>query len=430
MRTMILMIAFLFLACQSNTIDPQDENKREYTFSELIPLGGNSYTTSGLGNLSIIPEGVISWTGTDKELTVYFYANKEVECKFTFPILAHLDPIKYRASFNHQFFDIEVAPSEREINIGVHTLKKGYNSISLQGLETAAVFSELLNLKIYSNELLDLNFVRDNLQNRFYWGRRGPSVHLSYQFPENTDIKWMYSQVEVPEDFDQLGTYAMANGFGEGYFGMQVNSETERRVLFSVWSPYDTQNPNDIPEDQRIKLLKAGEDVYVGEFGNEGSGGQSYLVYPWKAGVSYQFLNSVEPDGNGNTIYTAYFKDPEVDEWKLIASFLRPQTNTWYTHPYSFLENFNPEKGYETRKAYYHQLWARDTQGNWHDLNKAVFTTDDIGRRAYRLDYKGGVETGRYYLQHCGFFNDHSIVDSSIGQDQGEAPIIDFESLP
>jgi len=95
------MIAFLCLACQSNTIDPQDEIKREYIYSELIPLGGNSFTTSGLGNLSIIPEGVISWTGTDKELTVYFYANKEVECKFTFPILAHLDPIKYRASFNH-----------------------------------------------------------------------------------------------------------------------------------------------------------------------------------------------------------------------------------------------------------------------------------------------------------------------------------------
>ncbi len=430
MRTLLLVIAFLCFSCNSNTLDPQENQIREYTYSDLIPLGGNSYTTSGLGNLSIIPEGVISWTGTDKELTVYFYAKKEVECKFTFPILAHLDPIKYRASFNRQFFDVEVAPSEREINIGVHTLKKGYNSISLQGLETAAVFSELLNLKIYSNEPLDLNFVRDNIQNRFYWGRRGPSVHLSYQFPENTDIKWMYSQVEVPEDFDQLGTYAMANGFGEGYFGMQVNSDTERRILFSVWSPYNTQNPNDIPEDQRIKLLKAGEGVYVGEFGNEGSGGQSYLVYPWKAGVSYQFLNSVEPDGNGNTLYTAYFKDPEVDQWQLIASFLRPQTNTWYTHPYSFLENFNPEKGYKMRKAYFHQLWARDTQGNWHDLNKAIFTTDDIGRRAYRLDYKGGVESGRYYLQHCGFFSDYSTVDSSIGQDQGEAPIIDFELLP
>ena len=240
----------------------------------------------------------------------------------------------------------------------------------------------------------------------------------------------MYCEVEVPEDFDQLGTYAMANGFGEGYFGMQVNSDTERRILFSVWSPYNTQNPNDIPEEQRIKLLKSGEGVHVGEFGNEGSGGQSYWVYPWKAGVNYSFLNSIEPDGNGNTIYSAYFKDPEVNQWKLIASFLRPQTNTWYTHPYSFLENFNPEEGHNTRKAYYNRVWARDTGGQWHNLNKAIFTTDDIGRREYRLDYKGGVEFSRYYLMHCGFFNDHSIVDSSIGQDQGQPPSIDFELLP
>ena len=30
----------------------------------------------------------------------------------------------------------------------------------------------------------------------------------------------------------------MANGFGEGYFGIQVNGPNERRVLFSVWSPF------------------------------------------------------------------------------------------------------------------------------------------------------------------------------------------------
>lgn len=430
MRILSLVIGFLLVACQSNNVDPVGDKEREYAYSEIVPLGGNAFTTSGLENLTIIPEGVISWIGTDRELTVYFYANKEVETKLTFPILAHLEPIKYRASFNNRFFDVDVPPTDREINLGVHTLKVGYNAVSLQGLETAAVFSELLYLKIYSNELLNLNFVKDNVDNRYYWGRRGPSVHLSYEFPEDKNVKWMYSQVEVPEDFDQLGTYAMANGFGEGYFGMQVNSETERRILFSVWSPYNTQNPNDIPEDQRIQHLRSGEGVHVGEFGNEGSGGQSYWVYPWKAGVSYQFLNSVEPDGNGNTIYTAYFKDPEVGEWKLIASFLRPQTNTWYTHPYSFLENFNPEKGYETRKAYYHHLWARDTEGNWHNLKKAKFTTDDIGRREYRLDYQGGVESGRYYLQHCGFFDEHSIVDSSMGQDQGTPPEIDFDLLP
>ena len=91
----------------------------------------------------------------------------------------------------------------------------------------------------------------------------------------------------------------MANGFSEGYFGMQVNSSTERRILFSVWSPFNTDNPKDIPAEQRIRMLAKGPDVHVGEFGNEGSGGQSYLVYPWKAGTVCRFLTRVQPDKDG-----------------------------------------------------------------------------------------------------------------------------------
>ena len=75
----------------------------------------------------------------------------------------------------------------------------------------------------------------------------------------------------------------MANGFGEGYFGMQVNSENERRILFSVWSPFKTDNPKEIPDDHKITLNKVGQQVKTGEFGNEGSGGQSYMKYNWSA---------------------------------------------------------------------------------------------------------------------------------------------------
>ena len=101
----------------------------------------------------------------------------------------------------------------------------------------------------------------------------------------------------------------MANGFREGYFGIQVNGPDERRVLFSIWSPFRTDNPRDIPEDQQIVALGRGPDVRIGEFGNEGSGGQSILVYPWKVGNTYRFLTEVEPDGQVNTIYTSWFGD-------------------------------------------------------------------------------------------------------------------------
>ena len=89
----------------------------------------------------------------------------------------------------------------------------------------------------------------------------------------------------------------MANGFKEGYFGIQVNSDKERRILFSIWSPFTTDDPKSIPDSLKIVLLNKGKNVYTGEFGNEGSGGQSYLRFNWKADVTYKFLTQIKPNG-------------------------------------------------------------------------------------------------------------------------------------
>lgn len=201
-------------------------------------------------------------------------------------------------------------------------------------------------------------------------------------------------------------------------------------MLFSVWSPFHTDNPKEIPEDQRIKLLKKGKDVYTGEFGNEGSGGQSFLRFPWITGNTYRFLNSVTPDGKGNTIYTAYFYAPEVGQWQLIASFLRPQTDTWYQRPHSFLENFLDNNGYKGRKAFYTNQWIRSTQGVWVELDKARFSADDIGRRGYRLDFAGGKEEGQFFLKNGGFFNQPTQLGLEFSREkQNKKPDIDFDAL-
>jgi hypothetical protein len=223
----------------------------------------------------------------------------------------------------------------------------------------------------------------------------------------------------------------MTNGFGEGYFGIQVNSEVERRILFSVWSPFKTDNPGEIPDEEKVILLKKGDGVYTGEFGNEGSGGQSYLKYAWKAGQTYSFLNSVTPDGKGNTVYTAYFLDHELGEWMLIASFLRPKTDTWYKRPHSFLENFVPETGNQERTANYGNQWAADAQGNWLELTEAKFTGDDIAKRGYRKDFEGGEKAGQFYLRNDGFFNS-SVELNSLHQRKakGVSPTVSFDKLP
>lgn len=270
------------------------------------------------------------------------------------------------------------------------------------------MFANVSELQIEGSAVDDhVAFVKNNEGNYFYWGRRGPSVHINYDVADvGDDIEYFYNEVTVPVGNDVIGSYFMATGFGEGYFGMQVNSASERRVLFSVWSPFKTDNPKEIPNDQKIILLNKGSEVHTGEFGNEGSGGQSYLRYNWKAGETYKFLIRVKPADNQFTTYTAYFYDVANKQWMLVASFNRPATQTYLKRLHSFLENFSPNTGYISRKAYYHNQWVKTKAGVWKPLHKMFLTADATAVKKYRMDYDGGVEDGKFFMRNCGFFND------------------------
>ena len=220
---------------------------------------------------------------------------------------------------------------------------------------------------------------------------------MNYDAPDDRNFEWFYNEMTIPMNQDKIGSYFMANGFNEGYFGIQVNSETERKVLFSVWSPFVTDDPSSIPEESKIQLIKKGDNVVIGEFGNEGSGGQSYMVYDWSPNIAYKFLNSAIPDGLGNTVYTAYFMDPNVGEWMLLASFLRPQTDTYYSGQYSFLENFLPEQGYLDRSVQFDNQWMFDTNGEAVELTTVTLTGDNIANISYRLDFSGGLQNGAFF---------------------------------
>jgi hypothetical protein len=257
-------------------------------------------------------------------------------------------------------------------------------------------------------------------------------VHLRYTVPANRPLQYAYSEITVPVGEDPIGSYFMANGFSEGYFGIQVNAPEERRVLFSVWSPFQTDNPKEIPEDQRIVSLAKGPQVRVGEFGNEGSGGQSYLVYPWEAGTTYRFLTEVRPDGEGNTIYTSWFGNKAENEWRLIASFRRPQTDTHLRGFHSFLENFSPTFGYRERRGFYGNVWVRDTEGKWHVCRQARFSVDATGRGDHRLDFAGGAVDATFFLRNGGFFDEMVPAGATFHRDVRDdgPPQIAFDALP
>lgn len=430
----LLICFFVFIgtsACMAT--DPKDPAPSvQFPHSLDVPLGGNVYQTKGTQKEEIKEEGLVTWQNSESEFSVFFKSSLAAEVVLELDLLLQAAPSRIVVELNGKLHEVSLKSGDAGlVSVGKVSLSVGYNEVKLRGIQkSAGDFAKIKALRVRFEGELGLDFVKDNSDSRFYWGRRGPSVHLSYTAPVDKNFKWFYNEMTIPTGEDPIGSYFMANGFAEGYFGIQVNSSTERRILFSVWSPFATDNPNAIPEDQKIKLLKKGEGVYTGEFGNEGSGGQSYLKYSWKSGTTYRFLNSVEPDGKGNTIYTAYFFAPEVGEWMLIASFLRPKTDTWYKRPHSFLENFIPESGRIARRVIYDNQWLADAQGNWVELTEAKFTGDDIARRGYRKDFAGGSDAGKFYLKNGGFFNQSTDLQSMHQRTAiGKKPIIDFEKL-
>lgn len=402
-----------------------------------LELGGNAFVTHAK-TAKITEDGIEDWTDPKEVINFYVRVGKPGTLDFSINETTQISGrsvVEFSIGNEAKKVIFDEAKKSDGV-IGSWEIKDtGYVKVTLKGIsKTKANFPSIKQLHMSGSAInKNTSYVKNNEGNYFYWGRRGPSVHLNYKTPDHIDAEWFYNEITVPKSNDVIGSYFMANGFGEGYFGMQVNSSTERRVLFSVWSPFNTDNPKEIPESHKIILLKKGRDVHTGEFGNEGSGGQSYLKYNWKAGNTYRFLLHASPSTGNYTTYTAYFFAPEQGEWRLIASFKRPQTQTYLKRLHSFLENFIPETGDKTRMALYTNQWIYSTKGEWHPLNAATFTIDNTGKMNYRKDYAGGLAGNGYFLKNCGFFNDYTVQKSyftQISVNQNSVGDIDFSKLP
>lgn len=433
-QQLVMLVAVLFPAlsalAQSETV---------------VSLSGNAYVTaakSGQGVIAALESAghnhsayiderqctMRNWKDTETVVSFYFRTMKSGRMKVALQAKGHS---RIEVSLLGKKKQVKLNSDElSRINLGTFKVTQpGYVKVDVRGLSIASGndFGNVAALIVDGNVgpvvCVDKDFST-------HFGRRGPSVHMGYALPKE-DIQWFYNEVVVPEEGDIPSSYYMACGFGEGYFGMQNNTPYQRRVLFSVWSPFVTDNPAEIPDSLKVVLIKKGENTKIGEFGNEGSGGQSYMHYDWKAGERCRFLMGVRPDGKGNTIYTAYFYDNAKGKWSLVASFRRPKISTWYTNAHSFLENFNPVMGFLNRKAYYCNQWVCTADGKWLPVTKGRFTCDATGRENKRLDYTGGVDAKGFFLSMGGFFDEYLPSNTWFERtgNTSEAPDVDFSTL-
>lgn len=286
--------------------------------------------------------------------------------------------------------------NEVRMSFGSFEIKEsGYQRFALESLnENGRPFGDLDAL------LLDgpvTNGAHFNLQPR----RNAASVHLFYPVPRGTNVAAFYCELTGLEE--PVGTYYMACGWHRGYFGMQVNSPTERRIIFSVWDSGDeAESRGKVAGENRVTLVAKGAGVYSGDFGNEGTGGHSHLKYPWRTGEKQRFIVTAQPTNNTFTIFSGYWFHPEQKQWTLISSWRAPKEGAWLRGLYSFSENFIGNNGHLLRKALYGNQWIRTDHGEWIELTTASFSHDGTGKTD-RLDRFMGVENGQFFLSHGGF---------------------------
>ena len=397
--------------------------------SATVPLGGNAYVTSvpKSGTEIIEDTGLHNWTSPQAVVSIFFHVAQAGPLDLSLiGTLTEASHSRIKVSLGDQTRTADLYAGASPCPVGVFDVARpGYVQVDLQGMSTdGKSFGDISGLVIDGAAAAGAVFANDPAN--FYWSRRGPSVHLGFSVPANTE--YFYSEIAVPAGQDTVGTYYMANGFDVGYFGIQVNSPKERRVLFSVW---------DSPSGSTT-LVRKGSKVTANDFGGEGTGGQSYLVYPWVAGKTYGFLTRAQPDGSGNTLYTSWFGTPADGkkvksgvEWKLLATWKYIGRASYLASMYSFLEGFDPNTGHLGRRASYGNQWAIGTSGVWTEMTQARFTVDATGRNRQRVDFAGGVDGNAFYLRNDGFFSETVAPDQTFTRSPVLVhPDIDFSQLP
>ena len=371
--------------------------------AELRIPAFTAYTEPDANHPQVIDKGITGWTQPDQH--VVWFGEIKQGGNLTASLVLKLP--KDTTSKLH----LQIAGTSHELSVTgtgeAQTIvfddfaiaQAGYVRLELTSLNSAgAPAGDLEMLLLDGPASVDAHF---NLEPR----RNAASVHLMYPVPkEVADAGVVGFYNEVTALTDPVATYYMACGFARGYFGMQVNSPTERRIIFSVWDAASGQTANDrttVAAENHTQLLAKGEGVEASVFGGEGTGGHSHLVYPWKTGEPQKFYATAAP-GDGCTDYSGYWYHPEKKQWMLIATFRAPKDGGALRGLYSFSENFGGANGQLRRQALYGPQWLRTKDGAWHELLEAHFSHDPTGKEA-RLDRFMNVQDGRFLLSHGGF---------------------------
>ncbi len=424
MKKLSLLYFSLLITCVFSNVKSQTNVTIPAFTAYAVPAEeGNEDDESNLFSPKI---GLHNWTNTNQQIQFYFNLRKTGNLSIALFIKNNIAGNKLTASFAGKKFSISVPKSSafKKVIIGNVVIKEpGFYSLILSSLTNKGkTIADISSLELSGVAADNIHF---NAKPR----RNAASVHLMYPLDDTMKVVSFYNEVTIPKDADVVHSYYMACGFARGYFGMQVNSPTERRIIFSVWDAgKEAVDRNKVSDDNKVQLMAKGENVFADGFGNEGTGGHSHWLYNWKAGATYKFLVTASTDSaTATTSYAGYFFINEEQKWKLIACFKAPKDGKPLRKLYSFVEDFDGSNGQLLRKAYFGNQWIRRESGEWAAITESTFSYDATGKAGDRIDYGGGTEDNKFYLWNGGFKN----TTTKFGDTYSRAaltqkPVIDF----
>lgn len=272
-----------------------------------------------------------------------------------------------------------------------------------------------------------------------------PSVHLSAwkttdaSAPSNRMYDWVYQEVMVPESSAIVGTYCMSLGVLHGYMGIQIDSDNDYPIIFSMWDNGSTDEDPNLPDYLRSGALDWEKGVTIARFANEGTGAQAKYRTGrnWVPGKWVKFITNARPEvinveiddpanpGKKKTItYTNtlcsawYMADGKDDDWHYIATIRQSGANNYFDGWYSFLENYNWPTGQWQRKAYYRNGGVHSlTNGRWYHANSVGFGHTDGGDKyGDRRDYGQGqtADFDNCFFMSTGGYHENAVQNAQV----------------
>jgi FKBP-type peptidyl-prolyl cis-trans isomerase len=368
----------------------------------------------------------LHWSDTKQTISYSFYVRRAGDLTIFLNVKNATPGNTVRLSIAGKNFVLNI-PASREfkpVKAGTVSIKdSGFYTISLSSVKkTGNVIADIQSIELSGTATGNMHFNPK-------WRRNAASVHLRYPLPDSIKAVAFYSEITIPAGADIVHSYYMACGFTRGYFGIQVNSAAERRVIFSVWDAgKEAMDRNKVADSNKVQLLAKGDAVFTDGFGNEGTGGHSHWVYPWKTGRTYKLMVTALADSaSKSTIYTGYFFLPELQKWKLIAGFKAPHDGQTLHNLYSFNENFVGVNGQVQRKAFFGNQWIQRQNGSWKELTQSTFSYDATGKAGDRIDYGAGTTDGKFYLMNGGFQKNNVTYGDTLKRSAGnDRPVIDW----